>query len=187
MTTRIVGGLVGGRKLTVPAGHVVRPTSERVREALASTLEARLGGLHGRSVLDLYAGSGAVGLELLSRGAASVTFVESELSVLKVLRANIAALGMAGATVVPGRAENITAPQAAASAAHFGVLFDIVFLDPPYALAIDTVLAHAAAYARQVLIVERATRSPDPAWPEGFDQPEARRYGDTTLWYGWRS
>jgi 16S rRNA (guanine966-N2)-methyltransferase len=184
--TRIVGGRLGGRRLTVPAGRVVRPTSERVREALASALVARLGGLAGRTVLDLYAGSGAVGLELLSRGASAATLVESDPAVLKVLRANVTSLGASQATVVAKRAESFAAADAAVGDA-FELVFDVVFLDPPYALDIDPVLAAAAPYASEVLVTERATRSPDPQWPQGFETPAVRRYGDTCLWYGWRS
>jgi 16S rRNA (guanine966-N2)-methyltransferase len=184
--TRIVGGRLGGRRLAVPAGRVVRPTSERVREALASALVARLGGLAGRTVLDLYAGSGAVGLELLSRGAKAVTLVESDPAVLRVLRANVATLGASQATVVSKRAESFAAADAAVGEA-FELVFDVVFLDPPYALDIDPVLAAAAPYASEVLVTERATRSPDPQWPQGFETPAVRRYGDTCLWYGWRS
>ncbi len=178
--TRIVGGRAGGRRIGVPAGRTVRPTSERVREALASALEARLGGLAGRTVLDLFAGTGAVGLELLSRGAAAVTLVESDPSVLKVLRANVAAVGQPGATVLAGRAESVS------FGAPFG-RFDVVFVDPPYALDVDPILASAAEYVSGVLVVERATRSPRPDWPAGFLAPVARGYGDSTLWYGWRS
>lgn len=184
--TRIVGGRLGGRKMAVPAGRVVRPTSERVREALASALMARLGGLSGRTVLDLYAGSGAVGLELLSRGASAVTLVESDPAVLKVLRANVASLGASQATVVAKRAESFAAADSAVGEA-FELVFDVVFLDPPYALDIDPVLAAAAPYASEVLVTERATRSPDPHWPQGFQAPLVRKYGDTCLWYGWRS
>ena len=175
--TRIVGGRAGGRRLAVPPGRTVRPTSERVREALASALESRLGGLAGRTVLDLFAGTGAVGLELLSRGAAAVTLVESDPAVQKVLRANVAAVGLPGATVLASRAENVSPADQ----------FDVVFVDPPYALDVDPILLAAAGYVGDVLVVERATRSPDPVWPQGFLPPKARRYGDSTLWYGLRS
>ncbi len=180
--TRIVGGVAGGRRLAVPSGREVRPTSERVREALASALESRLGGpggLHARTVLDLFAGTGAVGLELLSRGAAGVTLVESAPNVRKVLEANVAALGLAGATVAGQRAEAFLAATDGA--------WDIVFLDPPYALDVQPLLEAAAPHARLLLVLERATRSPDPSWPEGFEQLHHRRYGDSTLWYGFRS
>jgi 16S rRNA (guanine966-N2)-methyltransferase len=177
--TRIVGGVAGGRRLAVPAGREVRPTSERVREALASALEARLGGLAGRTVLDLFAGTGAVGLELLSRGAAAVTLVESSVPVRKVLEANVASVGLEGATVLGGRAESVL--QAAEGC------WDVAFLDPPYALDVQPILAAAAAHAGQLLVIERASRSVDPVWPDGFEELHHRRYGDSTLWYGFRS
>jgi 16S rRNA (guanine966-N2)-methyltransferase len=180
--TRIVGGLAGGRRLAVPPGRAVRPTSERVREALASALEARLGGpggLRGHTVLDLFAGTGAVGLELLSRGAEAVTLVESASGVRKVLQANVAALGLPGATVVGHRAETVLETV--------GSWWDVVFLDPPYALDVQPILDAAAGHTRLLLVLERATRSPDPSWPDGFEQLHHRRYGDSTLWYGFRS
>ena len=177
--TRIVGGVAGGRRLAVPAGREVRPTSERVREALASALEARLGGLQGRTVLDLFAGTGAVGLELLSRGAGGVTLVESSPAVRRVLEANVAALGLAGATVVGKRAELVLQEP--------GTCWDIAFLDPPYALDVQPILDAAAAHTRLLLVIERASRSTDPQWPVGFEELHHRRYGDSTLWYGFRS
>jgi 16S rRNA (guanine966-N2)-methyltransferase len=177
--TRIVGGVAGGRRLAVPPGRTVRPTSERVREALASALEARLGGLTGRTVLDLFGGTGAVGLELLSRGAAAVTLVESSAPVRKVLEANVAAVGLAGATVVGGRAEAVLQDPDGR--------WDVVFLDPPYAFEIEPLLAAAAPHAGDLLVIERASRDPDPAWPLGFETLHHRRYGDSTLWYGFRS
>ncbi len=177
--TRIVGGVAGGRRIAVPAGREVRPTSERVREALASALVSRLGGLGGRTVLDLFAGTGAVGLELLSRGAAAVTLVESSPAVRKVLEANVAALGLPGATVVGKRAETVL------QGTQDG--WDVAFLDPPYALDVQPILDAAAAHTRQLLVIERATRSPAPSWPEGFEDLHHRRYGDSTLWYGFRS
>lgn len=178
--TRIVGGLAGGRRLAVPPGRTVRPTSERVREALASALEARLGGLAGRTIIDCFAGTGAVGLELLSRGAAGVTLVEAASPVLKVLRQNVAVLGLPGAVVLAGKAEDILRSAGPGS-------YDVVFLDAPYAVDVDPIVASAAALRPEVIVVERATRSPDLRWPEGFQAAMTRRYGDSTLWYGWRS
>lgn len=181
---RIVGGRAGGRRLTVPPGRLVRPTSERVREALASALEAGLGGLAGRTVLDAFAGSGAVGLELLSRGAAQVALVEADPGVRRVLTANVAAVGLPGAQVSAGRAETVLAAFAAESPPR---AYDVVFVDPPYALEIDALLPVAAGLTSEVLVVERSMRSPQPTLPDGFEPAETRRYGDTMLWYGWRS
>ena len=180
--TRIVGGTAGGRRLSVPPGREVRPTSERVREALASAIEARLGGpggLRGRTVLDLFAGTGAVGLELLSRGASAVTLVEASAPVRKVLEANVADVGLKGATVVGARAEALLASSSES--------WDIVFVDPPYALDVQPIIDAAAEHTRMLLIVERDNRSAAPAWPDGFEALHHRRYGDSALWYGHRS
>lgn len=178
--TRIVAGAFGGRRLGVPAGRRTRPTSDRAREGLFSSL----GDLTGARFLDLFAGSGAVGLEALSRGAASATFVESDAGALRVLRANVAALAHPGALVVGDRAERFLDGR---DGATLEGRFDIAFLDPPYALDVAAVLAACAPLVTDVVVVERATRDGSPAWPDGVAGDRARRYGDTTLWYGRRS
>jgi 16S rRNA (guanine966-N2)-methyltransferase len=178
--TRIVGGQAGGRRLSVPRGRTVRPTTERVREALASALDARLGGLAGRTVLDGFAGTGAVGLELLSRGAAEVALIESDPAVLSVLRENVAKVALPGASVLAGAVQEVMRSLRAGG-------YDVVFLDPPYALDVDPIVATAAGLRPEVIVIERATRSGHPRWPDGFTTPAGRRYGDSTLWYGWRS
>jgi 16S rRNA (guanine966-N2)-methyltransferase len=182
--TRVVAGAARGRRLAVPPGSVTRPTSDRAREALFSTLEALLGSLAGARVADLYAGSGAVGLEALSRGAAHCLLVESDPKVLRTLRENVAALGLPGAEVRAGRVERVV------STAAPGPPYDVVFLDPPYDVA-DAVLGEVLATMRghgwlapgAVVAVERATRG-GWAWPAGFDGLRSRRYGEATLWYG---
>jgi 16S rRNA (guanine966-N2)-methyltransferase len=183
--TRIVGGVAGGRRLAVPPGRATRPTSDRAREGLFSALEAMTGGLRGARVLDLYAGSGAVGLEALSRGAAAAVLVESDARAVRVLRENVAALGLPGAQVV-GRAVSAHLAEPAAAP------FDVVFADPPYALAaadLAGLLAGAAACGwladRAAIVVERAARDPAWEWPPGFEAHRDRRYGEATLWYGW--
>jgi 16S rRNA (guanine966-N2)-methyltransferase len=105
--TRVIAGSAGGRRLSVPAGRDTRPTSDRAREGLFGTIEALHGPLVGANVLDLYAGSGAVGLEALSRGAARALLVEADQRAVKVIRANIAALGLPGATVAADRVERV--------------------------------------------------------------------------------
>jgi 16S rRNA (guanine966-N2)-methyltransferase len=105
--TRVIAGSAGGRRLSVPAGRDTRPTSDRAREGLFGTIEALHGPLAGANVLDLYAGSGAVGLEALSRGAARALLVEADQRAVKVIRANIAALGLPGATVAADRVERV--------------------------------------------------------------------------------
>ena len=191
--TRIVGGLWGGRRLVTPDGETTRPTSEKVRAALASSLTAA-GGLDGARVLDLYAGSGALGLELVSRGAASAVFVERDRAALVALRSNVATLHDAAAraggtaaamTVVPGDVAAFVARSAGTGP------FDIVVADPPYDLATDALLAgyldlhhHGLLAPHADLILERSRRSGDPVWPSPLEGVRTRKYGDTLLCYG---
>jgi 16S rRNA (guanine966-N2)-methyltransferase len=180
---RIVAGLAKGRRLASPAG-ATRPTSDRAREALFSSL-GHLLELTGARVLDLYAGTGAVGLEALSRGAAEAVLVESDRHALEVLRRNVQTVGLAGATVV-GRsvASYLKTPPAQP--------VDLVFADPPYDIA-ETELADVLAALGEpgrlaghaYVVVERAARSGPPPWPAGLITPDReRRYGDGVLWYG---
>lgn len=180
--TRIVAGTAGGRTLRVPP-RGTRPTSERVREALFSRLD-HADALDGAHVLDLYAGSGALGLEAASRGAARVVLVESARDAARVCRENAAALGLADRVqVLAARAE------AALPGAGGGRPFDLVLLDPPYDLgddALATVLAGLvppAVAAGAVVVVERARRSGEPCWPATLTPGDARAYGDTVLWF----
>jgi 16S rRNA (guanine966-N2)-methyltransferase len=179
--TRIVAGAAKGRRLTVPA-RGTRPTSERAREALFNTLRAYLD-LDGAAVLDLYAGSGAVGLEALSRGAARVVLVESDRNAAQALQRNVATVGLPGAQVVrrPVAAALGAAPEP----------FDFVFADPPYDLPDAEVAELLAVLAgggwlagSAVVVVERSARSPEPVWPAGIALITQRRYGDGQLWYG---
>lgn len=182
--TRVIGGAARGRRLKAPAGSRTRPTSDRVREALFSSLEAELGGLEGLRFLDLYAGSGAVGLEALSRGAAAATLVEQDRRTAALVRDNARVVGLPGAEVLTGsvRAVLVTTP---------GTPYDVVFLDPPYSLA-DTDLTAALAdlvthrwlAPAAVVIVERSSRTEAPSWPPGLAATRSRRYGETVLWYG---
>jgi 16S rRNA (guanine966-N2)-methyltransferase len=182
--TRIVAGRAGGRRLSVPPKGT-RPTSERVREAMFSALEAAVD-IDGAHVLDLYAGSGALGLEALSRGAASATFVESDRKALDVLRRNAATVGLPGTVVLPGAVEAVLAERASEP-------FDIVLADPPYALAeqqvalvLDRLAGNGWLAGHGVLVLERAARDGRPPLPEGLTMIRSRRYGDTvTHWIGW--
>jgi 16S rRNA (guanine966-N2)-methyltransferase len=179
--TRIVGGVAGGRRLRVPKAGT-RPTSDRAREALFNTL-AGLVELDGAQVLDLYAGSGAVGLEALSRGAKVAVLVESDAEAARTITANMTALGLTGAEVVRTTVERHLATPPAER-------FDVVFADPPYGLA-ETDLAGALRrlagpdWVRSggVVVVERFVRSPEPEWPETLPPVKHKRYGDTALWY----
>jgi 16S rRNA (guanine966-N2)-methyltransferase len=186
---RVIAGEAGGRRLAVPAGRDTRPTSDRAREGLFATLTSMVGSLAGARVLDLYAGSGAVGLEALSRGARHVLLVEAGARAGRVIRENIAAIGLPGAEVITDRVERVLARGPATD----GGRYDIVFADPPYALADQEVSAMLLLLAGQswlapgaLVIVERATRSGPVRWPEGFVADRARRYGEATFWYGLR-
>lgn len=181
--TRIIGGTAGGRRLSVPAGRDTRPTSDRAREALFSSLLSAAGGLTGKRVLDLFAGSGAVGLEALSRGARTAVLVESDPKAVAAVRANVTALGLPGAEVV-------ARPVGVHLAGPASEPFDVVFADPPYALPatelavlLATALAGGWMAPDAVVVVERATRDPAWQWPPGLVADRSRTYGEATLWY----
>ncbi|WP_343599341.1 16S rRNA (guanine(966)-N(2))-methyltransferase RsmD [Mycobacterium sp.] len=176
---RIVGGVAGGRRIAVPP-RGVRPTTDRVRESLFNVVTARLD-LTGMAVLDLYAGSGALGLEALSRGAVSALFVEADRRACAVIARNIAALGLPGATLRRGTA-------AAVLAAGTPSAVDLVLVDPPYdvdAAEVEAVLAALSVYgwvrAGAVAAVERPAGRAPLTWPAGWYTWSAREYGDTRL------
>jgi 16S rRNA (guanine966-N2)-methyltransferase len=180
---RIVAGVAGGRRLAVPS-YGTRPTSDRVREAVFSALEARRD-LYGARVLDLYAGSGALGLEALSRGAAYVRFVESDRRAADVLRRNVETLGL------DGTAQVTTADVHVVLRGDPGQPYDLVLADPPYALDdgglgdVLNALAGGGWLAPAALImVERPAKSCPPGWPDGVHALTHRRYGDTAVYYG---
>jgi 16S rRNA (guanine966-N2)-methyltransferase len=183
---RVIAGEAGGRRIAVPAGRDTRPTSDRAREGLFASISSIVGPLTGKRVLDLYAGSGAVGLEALSRGAGHVLLVESGAPALRVIRANVAALDLPGAAVVADRVERLLTRGPAD-----GHRYDIVFADPPYALPGEAVTAMLEALDGNhwlvpgaLVIVERATRSGPLRWPGGYLPDRARKYGEATFWYG---
>ncbi|WP_030275713.1 16S rRNA (guanine(966)-N(2))-methyltransferase RsmD [Streptomyces sp. NRRL B-24484] len=183
--TRVIAGTAGGRRLAVPPGRTTRPTSDKAREAMFSTLEALRGTVRGARMLDLFGGSGAVGLEALSRGAEHALLVESDASAARVIRENVRTLGLPGAEVRADRAERVIAGPAPA------VPYDLVFMDPPYSVTDDQVremlitLRAGGWIAEDVLVtVERSTRGGEFGWPEGFEALRSRRYGEGTLWYG---
>ncbi|CAL9312500.1 16S rRNA (guanine(966)-N(2))-methyltransferase RsmD [Streptomyces griseoincarnatus] len=184
--TRVIAGTAGGRRLAVPPGQGTRPTSDRAREGLFSTWQSLLGGpLDGERVLDLYAGSGAVGLEALSRGAGHVLLVEADARAARTVRENVKSLGLPGAEVRSGKAEQIVRTAAPEQP------YDLVFLDPPYAVS-DSDLREILLTLRSqgwltddaLVTVERSTRGGEFAFPPGFEAIRARRYGEGTFWYG---
>ena len=181
--TRVVAGAARGRRLAVPPGRGTRPTSDRAREALFSSLESMIGAWSGRRVLDLYAGSGAVGLEALSRGAAHALLVESDGRAARTIADNVATLGLSGAVVRHGTVEKVLGDGLP------GPAYDVVFADPPYDVADDALAAvlrrlRPALADDAVVAVERATRGGAWTWPRGFAGVRSRRYGEATLWYG---
>jgi 16S rRNA (guanine966-N2)-methyltransferase len=171
---RVIAGHYGGRRLQAPSGVAVRPTSDRVREALFSVLGDRV---HGARVLDLFAGSGALGIEALSRGAAEVTFVDSAAPAIRAVRANLEALGAAA------EVRRADARRFLGSASAVARQYDLVFLDPPYRLAgrlgseltaaLPAVLAPGAA-----VVAESDRRAPLEL---GLPILDERRYGDTLI------
>ncbi len=182
--TRIIAGSARGRRLKTPAGDATRPTSDRVREALFSALDARLGSLHGLRLLDLYAGSGAVALEAMSRGAEAATAVESDRRTAAIVTENARTLGFADAVqVLAQRVERVLDRPAPAP-------FDVVFADPPYPLGqaeveqvLGLLVTNGWLAETGVLVLERAARSVEPAWPEPLDLDSRKAYGETVLWY----
>ena len=162
------------------SGLGTRPTTDRVRESLFNVLGARFD-FDGAVVLDLYAGSGALGLEALSRGARSAVFVESDRRAAAVISRNIAELGLGGALVRCGAVSTVLAGGSGRAA-------DLVFADPPYEVPAGEVEAQLAALASggwladgAVAVIERSTAGPVLAWPQGWELWRERRYGDTRL------
>jgi 16S rRNA (guanine966-N2)-methyltransferase len=173
---RVIAGDLGGRHMKAPSGRVTRPTSERVREALF----AMLGEIGGMSVLDLFAGSGALGVEALSRGAANAVFVERDAHALGALRANLASLGLAAPRARVRRADAVAALR---SARRRKETYDLVFIDPPYAQARDwgtelSVMLPPLLAAAARVIVESDRRAPLQL---DMQVERERRYGDTTI------
>ncbi|MGP3956049.1 16S rRNA (guanine(966)-N(2))-methyltransferase RsmD [Nonomuraea sp. 3N208] len=181
--TRIIAGSAGGRRLTVPPGRGTRPTSDRAREGIFLTLDS-LYGLHGARVMDLYAGSGAIGLEALSRGAAEAVLVESDPKAIRTIRANVQYLGLEGALVVADKVERVLAKTPDAP-------YDIVFADPPYVVPDAEVLTvlellrdNGWLVEEGLVAFERESRGKPMMWPEGYVEERVRRYGEASVWYG---
>lgn len=182
--TRIIGGSAGGRRLKTPTGDSTRPTSDRVREALFSAVDAAVGSITGLRFLDVYAGSGAVGLEARSRGAGVVTLVEHNRRTAALIRENATTLGLTGVDVLATAAARALAHPPRAP-------YDIVFLDPPYAVPVEDVVVALEALRDHdwltrdaLVVVERSSRGPELVWPAGFTGDRTKKYGETTLWYG---
>ena len=182
--TRIIGGSAGGRRLSTPRGQHTRPTSDRVREALFSAVEAWCGSLAGLRFLDLYAGSGAIGLEARSRGAGVVTLVEQNRRTAGLITQNVKTLGFK-------HVEVLVADVVAALRRTPPAPYDVVFLDPPYPVENAEVETALGLLVDQdwltpgaLVVVERSARGPAPAWPEGVTAGRDKKYGETLLRYG---
>ena len=183
---RIITGEAGGRRLSVPPGEAVRPTSDRVKESVFSALGP--GRLVGARVLDLYAGSGALGLEALSRGAAAAVLVERDAVAARAIRANIETLGFADRAIL-----RIGAVSAVLGGAGPETPFDVALLDPPYDLppaelgaALRLLAQGAWLSAGATVVVERAAGSPPVEWPAGWGSTWERCYGDTLVLFAQR-
>lgn len=181
-TVRIVGGTLGGRRLNAPAGTSTRPTSERAREGMASALSAR-GVVQDARVLELYAGSGALGFEMLSRGASRVLFVERDPKVARVLRDNARDLAVSGQCDV--LCEDVTRAKGQA-AILAQAPFSLVLADPPYrdvqvaVAALDSLCAHGLLASDACLLLEHGAKGA-PILPSKFAAICNYRYGDTAV------
>ena len=187
--SRIIAGRAKGRRLATPKGANTRPTTDRTREALFSALASWFDAadaaaeeqLAGYSMLDLFAGTGAVGLEAASRGASPVVLVEADRPTAKLIGANAASAGLQ-ADVRAGKAETFAAAP--------GRSFDLIFIDPPYAVPTEQVeallaqLADGTVAPRGLVVVERSVRDREPAWPPAFTETWRRDYGETCLLFG---
>jgi len=181
--TRVISGKWKSRLLRVPQ-TATRPTASRVREAVFSTLAHELGPFSDLRVLDLYAGSGALGIEAISRGAREAVFVDSDRVATSVISANLGGLGHVQTQVVKNNVATFVSQPSS------GGPFDLVFIDPPYVIVDAAVHDHVAALVANgwlnrnaMVVVEREAKSL-LEWPEGFETQEPRVYGDTSVWYG---
>ncbi|AZI58267.1 16S rRNA (guanine(966)-N(2))-methyltransferase RsmD [Nakamurella antarctica] len=182
--TRVVAGQWGGRTLATPEGPHTRPTSEKVRAAMANSLQAA-GALAGANVLDLFAGSGGLGLELASRGAASVVLVDNDRAAVAAARANVEKLQATSVRVVPASAADYVATAVGTTK------FDIVVADPPYPLTtqelaqiLSILLERGLLNPGADLVVERPKRAGEMVWPDPMVGLRTKKYGDTLLCYG---
>ena len=180
--TRIIAGEFGRRKLAVPKVGT-RPTTDRVREAIFSRLD-HADALRGSCVLDLYAGSGAFGLEALSRGAAEATFVESETPAVRIVEANIKEFGL-GTRAAVVRERVLPFLERATKT------FTLAFLDPPYDIADGDLVGALAALAGRLeegapVVLEVSTRKRAPEWPLGLQLVQSKAYGETTVHFAER-
>lgn len=183
---RIIAGLAKGRNLISPSG-ATRPTSDRAREALFSTLESEFGSIHDLTFLDLYCGSGAVGAEALSRGAAVVYAVDNDEKATSVTRQNFALLENISGI---GTTSVITSSVGKFLDKTSELKFDVVFLDPPYDLpnneiekTLSSLVKNGFLKSSAVVAIERDSKSKRLNWPLGLKELKERKYGAATIFY----
>lgn len=181
--TRIIGGDFRGRSIKVPDAET-RPTSSRVREAIFSSVEHAVNGLDDLRVLDLFSGSGAFGIESISRGATEAVLIEKDLRAADTLHSNVANFGIKNSRVVIADAFTEVSQKSGRGS------FDVVFIDPPYSFEDEQVNALIRQLAENdwlneyaLIVVERGSRS-QVVWPESVEELRKKVYGDTTIWYG---
>ena len=187
---RIIAGMAKGRNLNSPVGDT-RPTSDRAREALFSTLESELGALNDKYFLDLYSGSGAVGAEALSRGAALTHAVENEESALQILRSN---LELFEKIVGSGTYQVFNSSVARFLKTNINIKYDAIFIDPPYEFAnelvtvdLELLLENKLLKSNSIIAVERDSKSKPFLWPSGITELKVRKYGHAVIYYGFPS
>ena len=187
---RIIAGMAKGRNLNSPTGDA-RPTSDRAREALFSTLESELGALNDKYFLDLYAGSGAVSAEALSRGAALTHAVENEESAVQIARSN---LELFEKIVGSGTYQVFNSSVARFLKTNINIQYDAIFIDPPYEFAnelvtadLELLLENKLLKSNSIIAVERDSKSKPFLWPRGITELKVRKYGHAVIYYGFPS
>ena len=191
--SRIISGAAGGVRLASVPGDNTRPTTDRVKESLFSKLES-YDIIHGARVLDAFGGSGALGCEALSRGAASVTLLDTYPKAVAVIRKNVAAVEKAmgrnatGSSGATGSVARVQQSQALTYVKSASGPWDLVFVDPPYAMPNEQVSELLEALTPKlaegaVVVVERSSRDPEPVWGEGLYCFSTRQHGETVLYY----
>lgn len=187
---RIIAGSAKGRKLLSPEGVSARPTSDRAREALFSSLESEFNNMEGIRFLDLFAGSGAVTAEAISRGASSCTLVDSDRSSMEIARANVE-IARSSLQSPMSIEVNFVEDDAESFAKRKSNPFDVVFIDPPYVFPdldlvrmLEDLLRNGFLASSTLIVIERANRSSDFPWPDSMRAVKARRYGNAAIFYG---
>ena len=183
---RIIAGSGRGKTLSSPTGDGVRPTSDRAREGLFSSLESEFASIRDLNFLDLFAGSGAVGVEALSRGAALVHAVEADREIAEVTIKNFNLL------TEPSRKHKVFQSKAAKFLeSEFPVRYDIIFMDPPYDLPnseveviLDTIVVKNLLQPRGLIAIERKSKGTPFAWPQSMELEKIRTYGQGSIFYG---